>query len=124
MEVVKTENAPAPLAAYEQAVIHNGLVYVSMQLPITAEGDTSSLMDIEEQTQLVLDNIKAIVEAAGSNVDKILRVSIYMREMNHASRMNTVYEEFFDTHKPARGVVGVAALPLGYSVAMDVVAAI
>lgn len=124
MKYTKTDNAPAPLGPYEQAIIHNGLVYVAMQLPVHADGNDSSLLNIEEQTDLVLKNIKAIVEASGSSMNKVLRVVVYLTDVSKGKRVNAVYEQFFADHKPARSVIEVSALPLGYAIAVDVIAAV
>lgn len=123
MEFVRTKNAPASPGPYEQAVIHNGLVYTAMQLPLRADGDNTALLSIEEQAELVLGNIEAILKASGSALDKILRVTIYVRDENAGKRVNAVYEKYFTVHKPARSMVGVTFLPLGYGVAMDAIAA-
>jgi len=122
MKYAKTDKAPAPLGAYEQAVIHNGMVYVSMQLPLRADGDNTALQSIEEQTTLVLENIKVILEAAGSSCEKVLKTTVYLKDINMSKRVNAAYEKYFPQHKPARTTIGVTALPLGYAVAMDVIA--
>ena len=123
MEYTRTDTAPAPLGPYEQAVRHNHLVYVAMQLPVPADNSEPLSLDIEEQTALVLDNIKAVLEASGSAMNKTLRLTVYLTDISLGKRVNAIYTSYFPDHKPARSVIQVAALPLGYSIAMDAIAA-
>lgn len=124
MEYTSTDKAPAPLGPYEQAVIHGGTVYVAMQLPVLPDETQPGILNIEEQTERVLKNLKAVLEASGSSMDKTLRVMIYLTDVSLGKRINAVYETYFPDHKPARGVIEVSALPLGYSIAMDAISAL
>ncbi len=124
IDYTRTDNAPAPLGPYEQAVTYNGTVYVAMQLPVNPDSEQGALLSLEEETELVITNIKAILEAAGSGLHKTMRVMIYLKDVSHGKRVNAVYERYFTDHKPARGVIEVAALPLGYNVAMDAIGVI
>ncbi len=123
MEYTKTDTAPAPLGHAEQAVIHGGMIYLSMQLPLHADGDNAALQNIEEQTHLVLSNIKAVLEASGSSMEKVLRITVYLKDLHHGKRVDVVYAKFFNSHRPARSIIGVAGLPFSYGIGMDVIAA-
>lgn len=124
MKYIRTDKAPAPLGPYEQAIAHNGTVYVAMQLPVTPDGKAATESDIETQAQIVLENLKGILEAAGSGLDRALRVCVYLTDISLGKRVNAVYERFFQDHKPPRSVIGVSALPLGCTIAIDILAAI
>jgi 2-iminobutanoate/2-iminopropanoate deaminase len=123
MKAVRTNKAPAPLGPYEQAIIHDGLVYVAMQLPLSPEGESFADQAIDTQTGVLLDNIRAILEAAGSDLEHVLKVMIYLTDITSGKEVNSIYDSYFSDHKPARGVIGVASLPLGHNIAMDVIAA-
>lgn len=123
MEYTRTDQAPAPTGAYEQATIHNGVVYTSMQLPQPPGGNNPGLQSIEEQMEMVIGNIRAVLEASGSSLDRVLRATIYIRDEHMHRRVSMVFEKYFTGHKPALSIVGVTAIPLGYGVAMDVIAA-
>ena len=122
---VRTDEAPAPVGPYSQAIVHQGLVYASGQIPLDpATGEIVS-GEIEDQTRRVLDNLRAILEAAGSGLGGVLRTTIYLTDMGTFSRVNAVYAEYFASEpSPARATVGVAALPLGAAVEIDAIAAV
>lgn len=124
MEPVNTPNAPAPGGHYSQAIIHNGLVYVAGQLPIDPETGEKKLGSIEEQTEQILRNTKAILEAAGSSLDLIIKTTVYVADINLWANINKVYGEFMSEHRPARTVVPTMTLHYGFLVEMDVVAAL
>ena len=122
MDKIKTENAPAALGHYEQAIAHNGLVYVSGQLPL--HPDTGHLPgSIDEQTQLVLQNVKAVLEAADSSLDNVLNVTLYILNIDDWSIINETYAKIFKDHKPARAAVPVPALPKGAKIEVACIAA-
>jgi 2-iminobutanoate/2-iminopropanoate deaminase len=126
MEINKilTTEAPVPAGHYSQAVIYNGLIFISGQIPvvpITGEKLTGS---IDEQTLQVLKNIKAITEAAGSNISKILRVTVYISDIELWGEVNKVYASFFGDHKPARAIVPVKELHYGCKIEMEAIAAL
>lgn len=119
-KVISTENAPGAIGPYSQAIVINGFVYTSGQLPIdvtTGEMPAS----IKEQTRLSLKNVEAILKEAGTTMDKVIKTTVFLSEMNNFSEMNEVYSEFFDTVFPARSAVEVSRLPKDALVEIEVV---
>ena len=121
---VNTTEAPLPGGHYSQAVIANNTVYVSGQLPVVPVTGERILGTIEEQTLRVLNNIKAIVEAAGSDITRIVKVTVFISDIGHWGGVNTVYSEFFGSHKPARAIIPVKDLNHGFKLEIDAVAVI
>ena len=124
MRMIFTPNAPKPGGHYAQGVVHNGLVYVSGQLPIdpvTGEKKTGS---IEEQTVQVLQNLQAVIEAAGSELPKVLKVTVYLSDISLWGAVNEVYGSFFGDHKPARAMVPTKSLHYGFMIEVEAVAAV
>ncbi len=121
MENISTPNAPSPGGHYSQAIVHNGLVFVAGQLPIRPDGE-KCLGSIEEQTEAVLQNLQAVLEAAGSSMDKVLKVTVYVAGIELWGRVNAVYARVFGEHKPARAVVPVPELHYGFLIEMEAVA--
>jgi len=121
---VFTETAPQPNGHYSQAVVHDGLAFLSMQLPINPQNPAAPHGSIEQQTEQVITNIQHILEAAGSSLAHTLRVTIYVTDIAHWDIANVLFTARFGAHKPARGVIALPALHRGYSIAMDAVAAI
>jgi 2-iminobutanoate/2-iminopropanoate deaminase len=122
IERIETPNAPLPAGHYTQATGWNGLFFVSGQLPIhpvTKEKVTGS---IEDQTELVLQNLRAIVEAAGSDLAHVLKTTVYIADISLWDRVNAVYAAFFGEHKPARAVVPTKDLHYGFLVEIEAVA--
>ena len=124
MKTVSTESAPVARGHYSQAIVHGGLVYVAGQLPIDPRDPDRRLADFEAQARQVIGNVIAIVEAAGSSRDRILRATVYIADVAHWPAFNAVYAELLGAHKPARTVVPVAQLHYGYLVEMDAIAAL
>jgi 2-iminobutanoate/2-iminopropanoate deaminase len=124
IETVSTERAPAPAGHYSQAVVHNGLVYVSGQLPIDPASGERRIGTIEEQTRQVLRNVAAVLEAAGSGLDRVLRMTIYVSDISLWGGVNAVYAEMLGGHRPARAVVPVKELHYGYQIEVEAVAAV
>lgn len=123
IEEVRTDRAPAPVGPYSQAVIHEGLVYVSGQIPLDPQTGEIVPGEIEAQAERVFANLRAVLEAAGSSIQRVLRASIYLTDLSLFPRFNAVYAKHFNGDpKPARSTLGVAALPLGAQVEVDVVA--
>lgn len=119
---VKTDKAPKAIGPYSQAIIGGGLVFASGQIPIdpaTGELNTGS---IEDQTRQVLKNLTAVLEAAGSSMDKVVKTTVFLQDMNEFSRMNQVYGEAFKAPFPARATVQVARLPRDVRVEIEAVA--
>ncbi|KAI9039240.1 Endoribonuclease L-PSP/chorismate mutase-like protein [Aspergillus affinis] len=117
---VTAAGACPPAGPYSQAVRANGQVFVSGQIPADASGNLVT-GNIGELTQACCNNIKAIVEAAGSSVEKIVKVNVFLTDMANFAEMNATYEKFF-AHKPARSCVAVAQLPKGVPVEIECIA--
>jgi 2-iminobutanoate/2-iminopropanoate deaminase len=124
MKEIFTPNAPKPAGHYAQGIVHQGLVFVSGQLPIDPVTGEKCLGSIEEQTRLVLRNVEAILVAANSGKDSVLKATVYVSEIELWGRVNAVYQEFFDGHRPARAVVPTRDLHYGFKVEIEVIAAI
>jgi 2-iminobutanoate/2-iminopropanoate deaminase len=121
-KVVKTTEGPAPLAPYSQAIIANGFVFVSGQGPIDPKTGKIVLGDIRSQTKLVLDNIARILEAAGSSLDKAVKCSVFLKEINDFAAMNEVYRTYFKENPPARTTVQAGDIFGGIGVEIDCIA--
>lgn len=121
-EVIHTDSAPAAIGPYSQAIVVNGLVYTSGQTPLVP--GTKSLVegDIQAQTRQVLDNVKAILEAAGTSMANVVKTTVYLQSMSDFAAMNEVYASYFGDKPPARTTVAVAGLPLGAHVEIEAVA--
>lgn len=121
MEFVKTEKAPQAIGPYSQAVKINGMVYTSGQIALKPNGE---FLDgsVEEQCIQVLANLKAVLEAAGSEPGKVLKTTIFLADMDDFAKVNTVYENFFNHHKPARSTVAVKTLPKNAKVEIEAIA--
>jgi 2-iminobutanoate/2-iminopropanoate deaminase len=123
MKEVRTETAPAPVGPYSQAVEHGGVLYCSGQIPL--DPATGQLVggDIEAQTRQVFANLRAVLEAGGSSLDRVVRAGVYLTDLGLFPRVNAVYAEYFDRDpQPARSTIQAAALPLGAEVEIDVIA--
>jgi len=122
-KIVSTEHAPAAIGPYSQATIGAGLVFVSGQLPINPETGEFASNEIEGQTRQSLNNLKAILEASGSSMDNVLKVTVFLKNMNDFAAMNKVYGEFFkEGVYPARSAVEVARLPKDALVEIEAIA--
>lgn len=121
MKTVATSNAPAAIGPYAQGIIVNNMFYSSGQIPLTAAGDLVE-GDIKEQTNQVFENLKAVLAAAGSSLDKVVKTTVFMKDMNDFVDMNEVYASHFGEHKPARSAVEVARLPKDVKVEIEVIA--
>ena len=124
MKSISTQGAPTARGHYSQAMVHGGVVYVAGQLPIVPNDPEARLATFEEQARRVVDNVIAILEAAGSGADLVLKSTVYITDVKHWPAFNAIYAEKFGAHKPARTVVPVAALHYGYLVEMDAIAAV
>ncbi len=120
-EKVTSENAPAAIGPYSQAVIAGGMVYTSGQIAINPESGEVEAAGIAEQTRQICENLKAVLEAAGSSLDRAVKTTCYLSDMADFSEFNAVYAEYF-TNKPARSCVAVKALPKGALAEVDVIA--
>jgi len=111
MEYVFTEKAPKPVGPYSQAVKVGAWLFISGQIPIDPTTGQIIRDDFRKASRQVLENIKAIVEAAGGTLENVVKVTVYMKDISKFSEFNEVYSEYFSKHKPARAVVGVSMLP-------------
>jgi len=121
--IVKTANAPAPVGPYNQAVKVGNLVFTAGQIALDPE--TGSVIEggIEKQTTRVIENLKAVLEAAGSGLHRVVKTTVYLRDMNEFTKMNAVYAGYFPVaNAPARSTVQVARLPKDVAVEIEVVA--
>ncbi len=123
MKTVSTTNAPAAIGPYAQGIIVNGMFYSSGQIPLTASGELVE-GDIVAQTNQVFENLKAVLEAAGSSLDKVVKTTVFLSDMNNFAAMNDVYASHFGNHKPARSAVEVARLPKDVKVEIEVIAVV
>lgn len=121
-EIVNTENAPAAIGPYVQGTTFGDLVFTSGQLPI--DPSTGKLLNggIAKDTHQVLKNVQAVLMAAGSNLDKVLKATVYIVNMEDFAEMNKVYDDFFGANPPARTCIQVAKLPLDAIVEIEVIA--
>jgi 2-iminobutanoate/2-iminopropanoate deaminase len=122
--VIQTPNAPLPAGHYSQAVLHEGLVYIAGQLPIDPATGNKVLGTIEEQTERTLLNLKAIVEAAGTDLAHVLKVTVYIADVGQWGAVNGVYARFFGAWRPARSVVPTKELHHGFLIEIDAIAAL
>lgn len=121
--IISTDKAPAPVGPYQQAVCANQLVFTAGQIPIDPKTGTLLTGSIEEQTRQVLENLKAILEAAGTTLDQVVKTTVFLRDMNDFPKMNAVYAEYFQTAvAPARSTVQVARLPKDVAVEIEAIA--
>ena len=123
LQVVTTDRAPRAIGPYSQAIKANGLIFVSGQIPIDPATNQLMAGPIAEQARRVLTNLSAILQEAGSGLDKVLKTTVYLKDMSEFEQMNAVYSEFFSSNKPARSTVEVARLPKDVSIEIDAIAA-
>jgi len=121
-EIISTANAPKSIGPFSQAVKANGFVFVSGQVALDPETQKVIEGDVSAQTERTLLNVKAILEAAGSGLEKVVRSGVYLRNMGDFAAMNAVYGRFFTADHPARTTIEVSRLPLDVLVEVDVVA--
>lgn len=121
-EIVATDRAPAAIGPYSQAVRAAGLVFLSGQIPLDPATGQMVEGDIEAQTRRVMQNLEAVLGAAGTSFDKVVRTTIYLTDLGDFAKVNAIYGERFPKDPPARATVQVAALPRGAKVEIDLVA--
>ena len=120
--VIATTQAPQAIGPYSQAVVHGNTVYCSGQIPL--DPATNQLIEggVAEQTARVLDNLKAVLEAAGSNLDRVLKTTVFLKDMAEFAAMNEVYGRYFHVNPPARATVEAARLPRDVRVEIECIA--
>lgn len=121
-KIIATEKAPAAVGPYSQATVTGNLMFTAGQIPLDPENGQLVTGDIEEQTHRVLQNMQALVQAAGSSLAAVTKTTVFMTDMADFKRMNIVYAEYFPSEPPARSTVQVAALPLGAQIEIECVA--
>ena len=122
--VINTKNAPAPIGPYSQAVMVNGLLYVSGQIAINPANGNMTMNNIESETKQVMDNLKAILIEAGMDFSHVIKTTIFLKDMNNFKSVNETYGSYFTHDFPARETVEVSRLPKDVNVEISVVAAI
>ena len=120
--VINTTNAPEPIGPYNQAIVAGGLIFVSGQIPLDHSTGNLITDDVTEATKLVLNHIKAILNAAGADFSHIVKTSIFLKDMGDFAKINEIYGTYFTADFPARETVQVAALPKGVQVEISVIA--
>jgi len=122
MKAILTENAPRPAGHYAQAIVHNHTVYTSGQLAIDPKTGEKCLGSIEEETLRVLKNLSAILDAAGSDISKVIKTTVYIADASLWGQVNAAYGAFFGDHRPARAVVPTKDLPFGFRIEIEAIA--
>jgi 2-iminobutanoate/2-iminopropanoate deaminase len=120
MKIVQTKNAPQAIGPYSQAIVIDGWLFSSGQIPLTAAGELVS-GDIEAQTEQVFANLEAVLAAAGTSLKDVVKTTVFVQDLNEFARLNAVYERHFGAHKPARSTVEVARLPRDVLVEIEVI---
>ena len=119
---VSTDNAPAAIGPYSQGIVVNGLVFCSGQIPANPKTGELVTGSITEQTKQSLSNVKGVIEAAGSSMSKVAKVTVFLRDMNDFAEMNAEYAKWFSQPFPARAAVQVARLPKDVGVEIEAIA--
>jgi 2-iminobutanoate/2-iminopropanoate deaminase len=123
-ETVQTNQAPKAIGPYAQAIKANGFIYTAGQVPIDPKTGNFVEGDITAQTRQVLENLKAVLEAGGSSLDRVIKATVFLENMADFAAMNEIYAEYLGGAKPARSTVAVAELPRGALVEIDLVAVV
>ncbi len=121
MKFISTEEAPAAIGPYSQAVEANGFIYTSGQIALTPEG-VMAADDVENQTHQVMKNLFYVLEAAGAHFNDVIKTTIFLADMNDFVKVNAIYAHYFGTHKPVRSTVAVKTLPKNALVEIDCIA--
>jgi 2-iminobutanoate/2-iminopropanoate deaminase len=121
-DVILTDRGPKPIGPYSQAIRANGFLYVSGQVALDPKTSEMTGADIRRQTERTLENIKGILEAAGSNLHHVVKTTVFLKDMNDFAAMNEVYAKYFTSAPPARSTVQVARLPKDALVEIEVIA--
>lgn len=124
MKTVTTQHAPGAIGPYSQAIIANGFLYTAGQIALDPATGQVVEGGIREQTTRVMANLKAILDAAGSSLSKVVKTTVFLVDMADFSEMNEIYAKAFGDHKPARSTVAVAGLPRGVRVEIEVIASV
>ncbi len=123
-QIIQTNNAPQAIGPYSQAVMANGTLYVSGQIPVVPATGAIVSDKVEDQTRQVMENVKAVVEAAGLTLDNVVKTSVFIKNMDDFALINAIYSEYFKENCPARACVEVARLPKDVLVEMEAIAVV
>lgn len=123
-EIISTENAPSAIGPYSQAVKTGNMVFVSGQIPIDPKTGEFVSNEVAEQTEQVLKNLSAVLEAAGSSLNNVVKTTVFLADMNDFATMNEIYAKYFNENKPARATVQAARLPKDARVEIECVAVV
>lgn len=123
VRLIRTDEAPEPAGHYSQGVVHGGVVYVAGQLPKRPGEPPRAGLPIEEQTEQALRNVEAILRAAGSGLDRVLQMTVYVADMSLWSRVNAAYARVMGEHRPARAIVPTKELHHDYQIEIQAIAA-
>jgi 2-iminobutanoate/2-iminopropanoate deaminase len=121
-DVILTDRGPKPIGPYSQAIRANGFLYLSGQVALDPKTGEMTGTDIRQQTERVLENVKGILEAAGSNMHHVVKTTVFLKDMNEFVAMNEVYAKYFTSAAPARSTVQVSRLPKDALVEIEVIA--
>ncbi len=121
-DIIATTNAPGAVGPYSQGIRTEQFVYTAGQVPIDPATGTLVTGSIEDQTRRALENVKAVLEAAGTGLDRAVKMTVFLTDFSNFQRMNAVYAEYFPGSPPARSAVQVSALPLGAEIEIEAIA--
>jgi reactive intermediate/imine deaminase len=122
--IISTDEAPAAVGAYSQATSNGDVVFTAGQIPLTPDGELLDDAPIEEQTEQALDNLQAVLAEAGADVTDVLKVTVFLADIDDFEAMNETYASYFDAEPPARSAVQAGALPKGVGVEIEAVASV
>jgi 2-iminobutanoate/2-iminopropanoate deaminase len=123
-KVINTSNAPAPIGPYSQAMVAQGMLYISGQIAINPQTGELNMATIEEEAEQVMDNLAAILSEAGSNFDKVVKTTILLSDMDLFAKVNEIYGKRFKVDPPARETFAVKGLPKGVNVEISMIAVV
>jgi 2-iminobutanoate/2-iminopropanoate deaminase len=124
LKAIHTDDAPAAIGPYSQAIVHDGLVFTAGQIPLDPRTGEMLQGDIAQQTERVFENLRAVLEAAGASLQSVIKTTVFLRDMNDFAAMNEVYARYFGDHRPARSAVQAARLPRDASVEIEAIAVV
>ncbi len=122
--IISTPKAPAAIGPYSQAVLVNGMLFTSGVIPIDPETNTLVQGDVEAQARQAIGNLKNLIEASGSSMEKVVKTTVFIKDMNDFGKINDIYKEFFTSDFPARSCVEVARLPKDVLIEIEAIAAV
>jgi 2-iminobutanoate/2-iminopropanoate deaminase len=123
-KIIQTDRAPKAIGPYSQAIVANGMVFVAGQIALVPGNRKMITGGVETQTRQALENLRAILQAAGTDLEHVVKVTIFVKNLDHFQEINAVYTEYFADHQPARSTVEVSRLPATAAVEIDAIAVI